>query len=160
MFEIKFSYDHVLTEEKFNNIPENESGIYVIFDEQETPLYVGITSCLRKRLKGHFSGNSHTMRYSKYFQKVGVIFESNYTNKLAAEYYLINYLKTPLNGTKNRVGLPPKVTPEKQRCAGYTLSETRCKHPAHRNGYCHVHGGDGVTRTSIMNAALENYDMK
>lgn len=81
-------------------LSRKKSGVYVFFDNECTPLYVGKSSQLLKRLRDHLRGATHTAEFSKLFRKVRVYFESNPFYVEIYETYLINKLRPIFNVSK------------------------------------------------------------
>ena len=46
-----------LPREAWSEVPENVSGVYVLFDSSETARYVGISENIRERLRSYFTGS-------------------------------------------------------------------------------------------------------
>lgn len=158
MIKIKIVFDLKISKTELDQIPP-KSGLYVLFDKKRKPLYVGISSDLKTRISHHFKGLSNTSRYASHFDHCSIVFEDCESKKRACEYYLINTLKTPLNLSKNGHSLYSATLPNEARCNGITLKGERCKQRAHGNGYCHLHGGDGVTKSSIIEKVLQEIQM-
>lgn len=163
MIQITISYDGTVNRENLDRTPHS-SGIYVFFDKENKPLYVGQASDLNSRINLHFSGKSNTSFYSHLFFECRFFEEDNQLNKDIYEMYLINTLYTQINLAKNYTKvnekptkLPKRKMSEKIMCNYIKPNNERCRLHAHSNGFCHYHGGDGITREKIMKAALENF---
>jgi len=158
LIEIKIDFDlKYRTKDQISVIPRYKSGVYVLYDSKKDPLYVGVACDLRGRISQHFSGTTHTYRYSHHFKFVSVVLESDEDIQEVCEQYLIRKLSPPLNRTKKYKQKPiPKRMVNKSddpQCKGQKVNGERCSLPAHENGYCHYHGGNGITKTKIMQEA-------
>ncbi|MED4903974.1 GIY-YIG nuclease family protein [Parageobacillus thermoglucosidasius] len=151
-----------VTSDEVSKIPRRK-GVYVLFDEEKQPLYVGIAKDLRDRLYSHFKGYTHISAYAHHFKSCSVIFEDDLLNRQIYELYLINTLKTPLNFLNNgwkrlKLGVPyPPDQAKKHLCKFVKKDGTPCKNYAHSNGFCHVHGGNGISRAALMRQAKESF---
>lgn len=160
MLNIKYDFDdqfikkHEITE----RISARASGIYVIYDCNKRPLYVGRADLLRNRLHSHFGGYSNTYRYSYLFKYCSVIYEEDAELREVGEMFLIKKLNTPLNkplvSDRGIDGKPiDKKISSSEKCQGTTNHGKRCGLRAHANGFCHYHGGNGITMSKIAEEA-------
>lgn len=163
MINITIFYEGSVTHEEIDKIPHS-SGIYVFFDKENHPLYVGQAKDLNTRIYLHFKGGSNTSFFAHLFNQCKFFREDNQLNKDIYEMYLINTLKTPINLAKNytKVNEKPTKLPERKKsekimCNYIKPNNERCRLHAHSNGFCHYHGGNGITREKIIKDALENF---
>lgn len=163
MIKIDITYDIIINVKDINKIPYRSSGIYVFLDKENKPLYVGLAAELRTRLTDHLNKRTNTKRYSHLFKKVALISESDSLSRRIAETYLINVLNTPLNksnvypdGLKAQsVGGTSWYDNTIGQCQGITNEGKRCLRPGHTNGFCNLHGGNGISLTKIMQEAAK-----
>lgn len=154
MIKITVNYDLTITEKTVTRI-EKRSGIYVFFDKKNNPLYVGQAADVKTRVYSHFKGLTNTSMHSHLFYKCKVFYEDDQLNKDIYELFLINTLKAPVNLSKSyRVKKPNSIKLPKKRnkrtiCNHIKKNGEQCKQHAHSNGYCHLHGGNGVTRKAL-----------
>lgn len=138
---------------------DNRGGVYLFYDDKDNLLYVGIAKKLRIRILDHITGNTHTKRYYHNFKKCSLIYESDELKRRILEYYLINTLNPPLNDSLNTRKIPRNKVPylvRNQRCNGMTKNGKKCNLIAHTNGFCYLHGGNGITLQKIRKEAGES----
>lgn len=75
-------------------IPYSCSGVYIIIDKDNLPLYIGSSTNLRNRLYQHFKGVSNTKEYCDKISKAILISPMDY----GLEKYAIIKFKPKLNG--------------------------------------------------------------
>lgn len=163
-FEIK--EDVLLGIEQILSLEDELQGIYILRNVVDEPLYVGQTSDLKKRIKQHIGGTTNTSAYIYAVQKASLIYETDIDIRLAVEAYLIRKFSDTV---RNRINFwkyknlsdrnfYPVVRPRMFGvCKAITTSGERCRRYAHSNGFCNVHGGDGITGLKIQELALEEY---
>lgn len=146
MIEIDWKFDEEYLEfTEISKIHYKDQGIYLIFDSNKNPLYVGIANELRNRLHMHFKGQTNTHMYSHLFSYCSVIYEKDPIIRDIFELYLIKKIDPPLNRSRicdrtldgekiQRVNVKKKI------CKGVTLNGNRCRLPALEHGFCHYHG--------------------
>jgi integrase len=81
----------------FEKIPDNTSGVYCLYNEEDKLLYIGKTRDLKRRAKEHFSGYSNMGDYSHNFYKCSCIYVISELDMDIYETYMINTLKPALN---------------------------------------------------------------
>lgn len=145
------------------NIPTGKSGIYIFFGWDEKPLYVGQALDLRVRVNSHFKGFTNTAGFSDYFGKCSVFFEEDKLHRQIYEIYLINTLGCPLNINLNNrllkweLSRGPAILNDSSRCGFIKRDGQQCAQRPHSNGFCHYHGGNGVSRKKVVEDALEDF---
>lgn len=155
LFIIRVSFDIVVYQDSLNLL-QNSPGVYVIYDKQDKPIYIGKASYLKQRLTAHFKGHSHTRRFSHHFYKCAVINEKEPVKRDMCELYLIHTFDPPLNSSLTAPkGLKPRKVSydnptEVEVCKGLTKNGTKCGLRANTNGFCRYHGGNGITRSKVM----------
>lgn len=158
MFQLKYEIDESFSVEEVRDKLRNRKGVYLFYDKNDTLLYVGITQNLRLRILEHIGGNTNTKRYSHNFKKCSVIYEDDRLKRRVLEFYLINQLNPPLNDSLNTRKIPRQKVPyivKNQKCKGITKKGKKCNLVAHTNGYCYLHGGNGITLEKIRKTAAE-----
>ena len=148
MIKIDINYDILIAVEDIKNFKEFP-GVYVFLDENNIPIYVGQSSKVRLRVRTHLSSGSNTSRICHLFKKVALIHEQDKFKRLAAELYLINTFvdlrniggkyRPSFNNLSDYAGRPLA-----NLCEGKTLEGKGCRNIGHSNGYCHLHGGNGI----------------
>ncbi|MGE6894575.1 GIY-YIG nuclease family protein [Priestia flexa] len=161
-------FDLEVTQGEYKKITANKAGIYIMYDVDGNPMYVGQSIDLQLRVYSHFHGLTNTAGYHYYFDTCKIFFEEDEINRDIYEIFLINTLKAPVNlkmKHRRHFKLPEdlKVSPntkKPQRCNHIKKDGKKCRQYAHTNGLCHMHGGNGVSRRSQIREFLEsNYNL-
>lgn len=129
------NYDKTLKVEDVQELNVTDSGIYFICSKQNV-LYIGQSSKLKARLRTHFKAKSDLQAFVSDFDKVGLIFQADPHIRLAIEEYMINLLNPPLNLTIKK----------HLYCKAKKKDGSNCKAVSHENGFCYLHGGNGIKR--------------
>lgn len=140
------------------SIPKDKAGVYLFYGESGRLLYVGQTIDLKTRIYAHFTGCTNTSRVHKEFEYCAYFFEDKLTSREIYEYYMINELLPEYNKGKNRNSITPneeiRVRSNPIRCKGIRVNGEKCKSYANTNGYCQLHGGNGITFSSVKQKAI------
>lgn len=161
MIEIKIEYDLTVYSNEIKSIPDSLPGVYVLLDSNAQPIYVGQSKDVKNRLLQHVLGATNSKEYYKEIDKVSVIQEEDIEVRLVVENYLLRKYSTVRNVTKYGERISKKEgfggIDVFGKCS-YTLeSGKRCRARSHSNGYCHNHGGNGISVASIQEKAVEDY---
>lgn len=148
MINIEINYDFIIKPEDIKNLPEFP-GLYVFLDEDSKPVYVGRSKQVRTRVWTHLRGGSNTSKICHFFKKVALIHEESNAKRMAAELFLINEFENLLNIRGKYRPHFNKMTEYSGRplvhlCEGTTVLGQPCLHIGHLNGFCHLHGGNGI----------------
>lgn len=152
-FELTVKFDEL------HKIPKGAAGVYVLYNTEEKPLYVGVTNNLFNRLNLHFLGVSNTSRYKGKFYKASMFFEPIELNRRIYEIYMIAELKTEANIAEKRFVMEDSII-HSLRCNFIKNNGVQCKNKPHTNGYCRFHGGNGISRAKMVQKAVADYENK
>lgn len=103
------------------NVPESP-GVYIFYDQQNTPLYVGKSVNLKDRILSHFASDvkvSKEMHLSRQVHSIETIPTAGELGALLKESELIKSLQ-PIYNKKLRAARRLIVLKEKKNAAGYT----------------------------------------
>jgi excinuclease UvrABC nuclease subunit len=151
-------FDYTLFHNEIHALPK-KPGVYILFNDQDKALYVGMTKNLQKRLPEHFSKVSNIFKYRGQFHTVKAFIEEDSLSRRIYEMYLISHYKTELNIIGNDFKIPEdKAT--STRCKFIRNNDERCKKKAHTNGYCGLHGGNGISMGKLIQEAIVEYHRK
>lgn len=161
--------DYTVKLENYNEIPFDISGVYIFYDSEGIPLYVGQAMDLRRRIHAHYRGQSgnNTQRYAWAFYQCKVFIESDAASRNIYECYFINFLKPPLNKNINphkyegHNFLLDKAEPKNLHpayCSFILDNGRQCLRRPHINGFCSLHGGNGISRQSYIDNAIDEYE--
>lgn len=162
MIDLTIDYDIIIRKEEVRKLFPRTPGVYVFLDADSNPLYVGVAIDLKERIRQHLTKQTNTKRYSHNFKKIALIFEKDALKRKVAEVYLINALDAPLNRSlrlTDNIGRQ-KIVPHKafSQCSGTTNDGHRCKRNGHTNGFCHLHGGNGNSLSSLREVYKKTVD--
>ncbi|MGE6756249.1 GIY-YIG nuclease family protein [Rossellomorea sp. NPDC071047] len=95
---------HVYSVFNAKSIPHCQ-GVYVFYDDDWNPLYVGVTNDLRRRIHSHLSNNSNTRAYTHLFAFVECFLDLNiiHEEEIMKSLNPVFNISSLLNGTTNRV---------------------------------------------------------
>ncbi|MDW8515140.1 GIY-YIG nuclease family protein [Priestia flexa] len=127
-------------------IPWYKTGVYIFFDENHQPLYVGKSEKIKDRLKSHFKGfSSETKMHIDNIKYCSLLLLKRGSTSLEwLETVVINEYKPPLNTVRNKWRWERLLTPKyKHRCKGTNSRNENCGLSALENGFCKNHGGIG-----------------
>lgn len=163
--DIKIDFDQIISVDELDSI-QKESGIYVLMDIQKQTLYIGQSKNLTDRLVNHLSGKTNIEKIHQTIKYVALAFEEDVTKRLVAENYLINKERNFTSNVKNYFGSQIKLGEQAYPslankifglCKTIKPNGEKCKNHAHSNGFCHLHGGNGVTSTKLIAQIVEDY---
>lgn len=134
-----FSFSHNDFKDVIAWMPEGAPGAYIMFDESNRPLYIGVTKCLKKRLYCHSKGNTKsTKEHFRKFDKFTIINAKFTRYELGwLEALLIYYFKPTLNTHLNKKWWIEHFKSK------YLKTCEKCGRYAYMNGFCYHHGGEG-----------------
>lgn len=89
-------FNFVGCKDNLNHI-KDEGGIYMLYDKNDTLLYIGKASSLKSRLRQHFNGTTNLKDVSHNFDSVMGFYCDCPVQRAIYEIYLINELKPKLN---------------------------------------------------------------
>jgi excinuclease UvrABC nuclease subunit len=151
LFENACKLDVILKPNHYTLIQANNIiGVYVLFIKKE-PMYVGKSYSLRKRLASHFNKSSEkTQNIIDEVDEIGICFANNREEVDFLETAFIHEFNPPLNGRRNKLSIERMILRKyTNRCNNINKCGAHCKKSAHTNGYCTIHGGDGITREML-----------
>lgn len=162
MIKIEINYDIIIKAEDVSKLDKKLAGVYVLLDELMEPIYVGQSKNMRRRVLDHIGGYTNTRDFHKKLKKVAFIYESDIEKRLTAELYLTRTLQgiKVVNQTYPHEKKGIKVGFRGVKVFGncqYDTGVRTCSINAHSNGFCHKHGGNGITISSIQEKAVEEY---
>lgn len=161
------NFDFFVRLDNVRDIPYNISGIYILYDKEGIPLYVGQAGCLRSRVHAHFTGHAgnNTQRHAWAFYECKAFIEIDSASKNVYECYFINFLKPPFNihggvyRGQNFLMKKADISNLHPAYCQHVLNEGRqCSMRPNLNGVCHLHGGNGISRQSFIDRAIEEYE--
>lgn len=157
MINISIEIDQVIRLNELGSIRLPNAGIYLLLDENDTPIYIGITADMKKRLLDHSRGYTNTRAFHNDIHKAAIIYEADKEKQLLGEKYLIHKYETLRNVHSNGkregfIGLNPFG-----KCPHLVNGNYPCGRNAQENGLCSQHGGNGITFTHIQELAVEEY---
>lgn len=143
-------FDFTVTVETLSTIPYGTPGVYMLYDNNNSLMYVGKASDLRGRILTHFRGITNTSHYVWSVHKCNAFIEEKATYRSIYELYLIDLFHPPLNNSSNakmfkgKNVLMDKADPNNLHPAfcKYILKDgTQCSKTPRDNGFCYLHGG-------------------
>lgn len=151
--------DLIIKRGECNKIPDRKSGVYLLYSNEDGFIYVGQTKDLKTRIYAHFAGCTNTSRFAEHFDYCEMFYEDDLMKREIYEYYLINTDQPILNTAKRNYNVPSneiiKAQSKPIRCKGIKKDGTKCRSYAHSNGFCYMHGGNGISYSSIREQAIK-----
>lgn len=83
--------------EGFKDVLDSKTGVYILRDEQNDFLYIGMSTNLGSRIKSHLWGSSNVKDHIHLVKEITVVFSINETAARLSEMLLINELRPSVN---------------------------------------------------------------
>lgn len=109
-------FDYEVDNKSLTRIPYGVPGVYVLYDEDGSAVYVGQSQNLRRRVHDHLKGNSNISRYEQSVCMCKAFIEKSFAYRFMYEESLIAQLNPPLNIHYNKANFKGINNP-KRRCS-------------------------------------------
>lgn len=95
-------FDSEVTLETISQIPWGALGIYALYGDDNSLLYIGKSNCLRTRISAHLRGKTNTSKYKQKVSTAKYFTEDREMMRFIYEEILIKRFTPPLNINLNK----------------------------------------------------------
>lgn len=155
---IEIEVDLFIHKSEVKELNNKVPGIYILLDCNRNPLYVGETIHLKNRVRSHLLGSTNAKKFHKDIEYIEIIFEPDTLKRRTIEKFIIAEKQDLYNDVRF---LQPSI---KKEIDGFESVDVfgkceaeGCKNTGHTNGFCHSHGGNGISMNYIKNKAIEDF---